>query len=105
MRGTTGGSLSYLRGRTAHSARAEARRSRALLVMQPHHVLLERTLRRVARRVAIDLRRLDPLVPHTSARQLLQAIHANALHRQDRLLRLRPSATIVSDLAIGAHHP
>src|SRR5207237_6356531 len=89
----------------ANLARAEARRPRALLVVQPHDVLLEGAPAGMARRVAVDPCGLHPLIANPTASQLLEPVDADSFHREDRLLRLRPPAAVIADMAIGAHNP
>src|SRR3984893_3622625 len=72
--------------------------------MQPDDVLLERPAPCVAGRKAKDLRRLDSLVTNARARQLLEAIEAHALEREDRTLRLGTPTAVVADLSIRADH-
>src|ERR1700674_2532734 len=58
----------------------------------------------VAGRVAEDLRRLHALVANARARQLLEALQAHALEREDCAFRLRSATAVIADLAVGAYH-
>src|SRR4029077_585194 len=95
--------LSHRRG-PAHLARSEAGGARAGLVVQPDDILLQRVPAGVAGRIAEDLRRPYALIPVAGARHVLEPLQAHALQRKDGLLRLRPAAAVVADLAVRAHH-
>src|SRR6185295_9124154 len=93
------------RSRPAHLARPEARGPRRRLVVKPDDVLLQRVAAGVAGRVAEHLGRLHALVANALLGQRLEARDAHALQVEDRLLGLRPAATVVADVAVGADHP